>query len=59
MGGLGVKVGHGPSVAWKRIANPEQFRQELQDAIAVRTGKAIAGDVQPLTVRPPQPVSDR
>ena len=59
MGGLGVKVGHGPSVAWKRIANPEQFRHELQDAIAVRTGKAIVGDVQPLTVRPPQPASDR
>ncbi len=40
MGGLGVKVGEGPTVAWQRIATPELFRQELQDA-AARTGKAV------------------
>lgn len=34
MGGLGVKVGEGSSVAWQRIATPEQFRQQLQDAVA-------------------------
>ena len=42
MGGLGVKVGTGPSVAWQRIATPQQFRRELQDAVAARTGKAVA-----------------
>lgn len=40
MGGLGVKVGEGPTVAWQRIATPELFRQQLQDA-AARTGKAV------------------
>jgi trehalose 6-phosphate phosphatase len=42
MGGLGVKVGEGPSVAWQRIATPELFRQQLSDAVAARTGKAVA-----------------
>jgi trehalose 6-phosphate phosphatase len=42
MGGLGVKVGEGPSVAWQRIATPELFRRELSDAVAARTGKAVA-----------------
>ena len=42
MGGLGVKVGAGPSVAWQRIATPQQFRRELHDATAARTGKAAA-----------------
>lgn len=42
MGGLGVKVGGGPSVAWQRIATPEQFRRELHDTAAARTGKAVA-----------------
>ena len=41
LGGLGVKVGEGATVAWQRIASPEQFRQELQDAVATRTGKAV------------------
>jgi trehalose 6-phosphate phosphatase len=40
LGGLGVKVGEGPTVAWQRIATPEQFRQELHDAATARTGKA-------------------
>ena len=42
LGGLGVKVGDGPTVAWQRIATPELFRQQLQDAVAARTGKAAA-----------------
>jgi len=41
LGGLGVKVGDGPTVAWQRIATPELFRQELQDAATARTGKAV------------------
>jgi trehalose 6-phosphate phosphatase len=41
LGGLGVKVGEGPTVAWQRIASPELFRQELQDAATARTGKAV------------------
>jgi trehalose 6-phosphate phosphatase len=42
IGGIGVKVGAGPSVAWQRIATPGQFRQELIAAVATRTGKAVA-----------------
>lgn len=38
MGGLGVKVGDGPSVASQRIATPELFRQQLHDAVAARIG---------------------
>jgi trehalose 6-phosphate phosphatase len=41
LGGLGVKVGEGATVAWQRIATPELFRQELRDAVAARTGKAV------------------
>ena len=41
MGGLGVKVGDGPSVASQRIATPELFRQQLRDAVAARTGKSV------------------
>jgi trehalose 6-phosphate phosphatase len=40
LGGLGVKVGEGATVAWQRIATPDQFRQQLQDAVAARTAKA-------------------
>lgn len=42
IGGIGVKVGEGPTVAAQRIATPEQFRQQLHDAVAARTGKAVA-----------------
>ena len=42
MGGLGVKVGEGASVAWQRISTPELFRQQLQEAVAIRAGKAVA-----------------
>ena len=41
LGGLGVKVGDGPTVAWQRIATPELFRQQLRDAVIARTGKAV------------------
>ena len=41
VGGLGVKVGEGSTVAWQRIATPEQFRQELHDAVVARTGKVM------------------
>ena len=41
LGGLGVKVGEGPTVAWQRIATPQLFRQELQDAATARTGKVV------------------
>jgi trehalose 6-phosphate phosphatase len=41
LGGMGVKVGDGPTVAWQRIATPELFRQELQDAVATLSGKAV------------------
>ena len=41
VGGMGVKVGEGATVAWQRIATPQRFRQELQDAVAARTGKAV------------------
>lgn len=40
LGGLGVKIGEGASVAWQRIATPQQFRQDLHDAVAGRTAKA-------------------
>lgn len=42
IGGLGVKVGEGPSVAWQRIATPELFRRQLLDAVATRTGNTVA-----------------
>jgi trehalose 6-phosphate phosphatase len=42
IGGLGVKVGAGASVAWQRIATPGQLRQELHDAVVARTGKTVA-----------------
>jgi trehalose 6-phosphate phosphatase len=40
--GLGVKVGEGASVAWQRIATPEEFRKQLQGAVAARAGKEHA-----------------
>ena len=42
LGGLGVKIGEGASVAWQRIATPQQFRQDLQTAVAERTARAAA-----------------
>jgi trehalose 6-phosphate phosphatase len=40
--GLGVKVGDGASVAWQRIASPQAFREQLQSALAARSGKVHA-----------------
>ncbi|HZY17065.1 MAG TPA: trehalose-phosphatase [Ramlibacter sp.] len=34
LGGLGVKVGEGPTVAWQRLADPGALRQEFQTAVA-------------------------
>jgi len=36
LGGLGIKVGEGPSVAWQRLAHPSALRQELEAALAAR-----------------------
>ncbi|MFC5497061.1 trehalose-phosphatase [Caenimonas terrae] len=41
LGGLGVKVGEGATVAWQRIATPQQLRDQLQEAATARTGKAV------------------
>ncbi len=41
LGGLGIKVGEGPSVAWQRLAHPAALRKELEAALAARvTGTA-------------------
>ena len=40
LGGLGVKVGDGASVAWQRIATPATLRGELRQAITARATKA-------------------
>jgi trehalose 6-phosphate phosphatase len=36
LGGIGLKVGEGPSVAWRRIADPATLRRELEAAAASR-----------------------
>ena len=36
LGGLGIKVGDGPTVAWHRLADPAALRRELEAAIAGR-----------------------
>ncbi|WP_298930352.1 trehalose-phosphatase [uncultured Ramlibacter sp.] len=42
LGGLGVKVGEGSTTAWQRLASPEAMRLELENAVVLRGGKAIA-----------------
>lgn len=42
LGGLGVKVGAGPTVAWQRLDSPEAMRLELEEAMAAQTRKANA-----------------
>ena len=37
LGGLGIKVGEGASVATRRLAHPAALRQELEAALAART----------------------
>ena len=42
IGGLGVKVGEGPSVAWHRLPSPAALRHELQAAMAAKGAKVNA-----------------
>lgn len=42
LGGLGIKVGEGASVAWQRLPDPAALRHELEAAISARTTKAPA-----------------
>ncbi|HVZ42661.1 MAG TPA: trehalose-phosphatase [Ramlibacter sp.] len=37
LGGLGIKVGDGHTVAWRRLRDPAQLRDELRAALAART----------------------
>lgn len=37
LGGIGIKVGAGPTVAWQRLSDPAALRGELEAAIAART----------------------
>lgn len=39
LGGLGIKVGDGATVAWQRIPDPTTLRLELEAALAARTTK--------------------
>jgi trehalose 6-phosphate phosphatase len=39
MNGLGVKVGAGATVAWKRIDSPAAFLEQLQSAVAAKVGR--------------------
>jgi trehalose 6-phosphate phosphatase len=41
-GGIGIKVGAGATVAWRRIADPAALRSELESAVAARTTRASA-----------------
>ena len=41
LGGIGVKVGEGPSVAWRRIADPATLRRELEAAVAARPTRRL------------------
>jgi trehalose 6-phosphate phosphatase len=42
LGGMGVKVGEGASVAWQRLESPAALRFQLQAAAAAKTGKVNA-----------------
>jgi trehalose 6-phosphate phosphatase len=37
LGGLGIKVGEGATVAWHRLPDPAALRRELEAAVAART----------------------
>ena len=39
LGGIGVKVGDGASVAWRRIADPTALRRDLEAAVAARPNR--------------------
>jgi trehalose 6-phosphate phosphatase len=36
LGGMGIKVGEGSTVAWRRLADPPALRRELEAAVAAR-----------------------
>jgi trehalose 6-phosphate phosphatase len=36
LGGIGIKVGEGASVAWRRLPDPSTLRRELEAAVAAR-----------------------
>ena len=42
LGGMGIKVGEGATVAWQRMASPAAMREELRSAVAARLAKAAA-----------------
>jgi trehalose 6-phosphate phosphatase len=42
MGGMGVKVGEGASVAWHRLSSPAALRSQLQQAAAALSAKVNA-----------------
>lgn len=42
LGGLGIKVGEGETVAWQRMASPAAMREELRGAAATHMGKVHA-----------------
>ena len=42
LGGLGIKVGEGATVAWRRLPDPAALRTELEAAVAAKTTKAPA-----------------
>ncbi|MDB5875474.1 MAG: otsB [Ramlibacter sp.] len=42
VGGLGVKVGEGSTVAWQRITSPAALRYQLQAAVAAKAAKVSA-----------------
>jgi trehalose 6-phosphate phosphatase len=42
LGGLGIKVGEGATVAWRRLPDPAALRQELEAAVAAKTTRASA-----------------
>ncbi|MBK0391202.1 trehalose-phosphatase [Ramlibacter algicola] len=42
LGGLGVKVGEGPSAAWQRLADPGALRLEFERAVATKVAATPA-----------------
>jgi trehalose 6-phosphate phosphatase len=39
LGGLGVKVGEGPTVAWQRLSHPGALRLEFENAVAMKVAR--------------------
>ena len=40
LGGMGVKVGGGPSAAWHRVESPAVLRHEMAQAVALKHGRS-------------------